>query len=1137
LAGVSAKPQAASESAAMSAAVDDAVETVTGRLSRLRERWWGCSLGTALVLAAAGSLAVLLACVLVDALSPLPQGVLAALFITWVTVTLALAALVVMQHRRAQRSLQAVARRVEMEFPEAGSHLINLVQFAEEEEDEGGFRRAAMVQAAAATKRVPLEKTAYRQTRRRRLRFCLNTPRDLAEAGMFLAGLVALGFVLAAVIPTWASSWWRVLEPWNDIPPVGRVQIVSVTPGDAEVLVGSGVTISGEIDNSDGEDYRAILHITKEDQEEATLDMQPDASRRHFKAHLPQVTVPLHYRLEIGDSQTSPYTLSVRPKPAIAEVEVSYFYPPYLGLPKQTVTQKHGDLEAPQFTIAHLTIRPLGTVARGHILVDGEKVSAFVTEEGRALRTQLFLTKNTTYTVHLFTEAGQTDSAPRVNLIRVRPDNPPTVQLVQPAGEGTAAVGKPLAVVVRAADDHGLGLVRLEMKHGEPGALAPGEVQAVKSWEAFADPCAAVLRHELTLQKKQFKQGEVVLLRAVAQDRRRLELNEPGIQAKLAPQETTTPWLKVRLIAPEAQAARSLTQLDALRTALFKILTQQIQARTLSPGIGQAKTLEGSRALAAEVRQKQAGIQKATTAVVQSIGQAEDAARLVIKRAANKLALGEMLEAVKQAEALGRVPEQKGLAAPARGLAGTQDRIIDVLRRMLNELRKDSAEALAEMGKRPGTELPADVQNKLRELKDKLKDFLKQQKKVIDATDSLAKKAVEDFSDKDEKKLKDLAAAEDDWSRFLAEKHSDFSKLPEQDFANPSFLDEMVAVETELKMAKDALTKKTADIAVPLEQLGAEMAKEMTTNIEKWLPDTPDRERWSQEEPLTGDMKEAPMAELPKELEDLVGELMEQEEDLFNELEDASSSWADSIDKGAGWDAADGPISNMSAKGVTGNRLPNQNEIGGRSGEGRQGQASGEFVGNEAVGKGGRKTPSRLTPEPHQKGQVKDSSKDPPGGATGGGKESGQGAEGLHGPVPNRPDRELGRLAKKQAELRNKAEAVDLRFKVLRYQPTDLKKLTETMKAVENDLKGGQYRTALRRRDVLLQGLGQVRTYLKGEFAVRKDQTSNLPTNVQKEVLGSMTEPSPTGWDELNRQYFERLSGPPAPAAPPNGKR
>ena len=248
-----------------------------------------------------------------------------------------------------------------------------------------------------------------------------------------------------------------------------------------------------------------------------------------------------------------------------------------------------------------------------------------------------------------------------------------------------------------------------------------------------------------------------------------------------------------------------------------------------------------------------------------------------------------------------------------------------------------------------------------------------------------------------------MAAAEDDWAKFMKELQSDLSKLPEQDFANSSMAKELVEIQTELKMAEDALLKKSADIAVPLEQLGYERAEELKTNIEKWLPDTPDREKWSQEESLTDKDKEAPMAELPGELEDMVGDLMEQEEDLFDEMEDVSSSAADSLDKGAGWDAMDGPISNMSAKGVTGNRLPNTSEIGGRSGEGRQGKSSGEFVGDEAVGKGGRKTPSRLTPDPIVKGQIKDHSKESAGGATGGGKESGKGGEGLEGPRPAQP--------------------------------------------------------------------------------------------------------------------------------------
>lgn len=1110
----------------MATASVEAVEDITSRLDSARVKWWGFSLGTCLALAAFLSLGALIFLVTLDAAVRLSQLGLAIAFGIWALLTLSMIVLLVIHQRRCRRSLEATARRVEMEFPDLESHLINFVQFSDYESSDG-FHRAAMAQAARLTKIVVFDQAARRQSPYRRIVYGLNTPRDLLETCLLLAGVVALGFLLSSAMPGWASSWWRVLKPWDFVPSVGRVQIFNVSPGDSDILIGSSVDIVASIDNADGAEHTASLFVSRSGEDEIVLPMQADNEFKKFRANLAAVNVPTRYRLEIGDSQTAYFTLKVRQKPAIAEVEVTYFYPSYLGRPKQTVTQKHADLEAPQFTIAHLAIRPLAPIARGHLIVGGQQISGMV-RDGMTLNAILFLKGDTTFTAHMFTDAGQTDSQPRVNQIRVVPDLPPTVELVQPAPDSAAPLGKNLTLLVRAADDHGLGQVRIEMKSA---GAKDDSMQTLKSWDKLPPATNQVFSHDFMLEKKRFKAGETILLRALAQDRRQLMIEHLGEKVELKPQETASRWQPLRIISADDQAKSDLARMDSLRAGLWKILQLQMQTRIVTAKLGREKSLDAARPMITDVQQRQTDIQKATVGFVASIKANEDAEQIALKQAGNKLALGDMLLAVKQAGELQRIEQLSALAKPGAALSATQDRIIDVLRRMLNELRRESSEVLAQVEKRPGTDLPSDVQNKLRDLKDKLDDFLKQQKKVIEATDSLAKKPVEDFSDKDEQKLKELAGIEDDWSRFMADRHSDFSKLPEQDFSNPSFLDELVEIQTELKMAKDALTKKSADIAVPLEQLGAEMAKEMTTNIEKWLPDTPDRERWSQEEPLTDAMKEAPMAELSKELEDLVGELMEQEDDLFDEMEDLSSSWADSIDKGAGWDAADGPISNMSARGVTGNRLPNKNEIGGRSGEGRQGQSSGEFVSNTAVGKGGRKTPSRLTPDPHVKGQVKDVSKDPVGGATGGGKESGQGGEGLHGPVPNRPEREMQRLASKQAELRNKAEGVDLRFKVLRYHHSDLKKLIETMAAVETDLRGGRYQNALRRRQVLIEGLGQVRTYLKGEFAIRKDQTSNLPTNIQKEILGSMQEPSPSGWEALNRQYFERLGSANSPSA------
>ncbi|HND54956.1 MAG TPA: hypothetical protein PLV92_21230, partial [Pirellulaceae bacterium] len=533
---------------------------------------------------------------------------------------------------------------------------------------------------------------------------------------------------------------------------------------------------------------------------------------------------------------------------------------------------------------------------------------------------------------------------PRVNSIRVTPDGPPTVQIVKPGVESVAAPGDELPVAVRAADDHGLSDVRLEWKVAEAKASesqssptnatptnsppSTAEVHVVKNWPQTGKATTAVLTHAWKLDASLFQPGQIVMLRAVAKDARQFNRRIYGQDASLAPQETASAWHRVKIVAADERAGETLSKLESINSRLWQVLQNQLRARVIVAGLMKRTDLAEARLDAQNVRQKQVQVQTAANDLVGSINPNEGSEFVALRQALAKLAHGDMIVAVQCAEALTGLKSLDQTAELAPPLAETQERVIDILRRLLDASRRATSDVLSEMKERPGQDLPPDVQQKLKDLHDKLQEFLKQQKKIIEATENLAKKPVEDFTEEDEQKLKEMAQAEDDWSRFMEEAHSDLSKLPEQDFANPSMLEEMIEVMTELKMAEGALTKKTADIAVPLEQLGAEMAEQMTTNIEKWLPDTPDRERWSQEEPISDEMKEAPMAELPGELEDIVGELMEDEEDLFDEMEDASSSWADSLDKGAGWDAMDGPISNMSARGVTGNRLPNSSEIG-----------------------------------------------------------------------------------------------------------------------------------------------------------------------------------------------------------------
>ena len=1130
-----------------------AADAVIRRLDAARQKWWLSTLLTTTVMAGCLSLAALLAFLLGDALLQCSQIALWGMILTWMLLTITLIVTVSRRLMRSQRSLEATARRIESEYPELGSSLINVVQLSSEANGpDRAFRAAAVNQAAARIGALRFEGAAAKESRWRRFVCCMQTPRDLAESLVVLILLTAVAVLCHLLIPNWGSAAARLMTPWRFVASVGTVGEIAVTPGKTTVMMGSNLKITGTIiAPADGSSPKATLFLTPDGEQETAAAMtagqtyqgkflsegqegREDQEKRPlipYKFTVPAVLKPLDYRLEIGDSQTEIYHVDVSQKPTIAEVQVTFTYPAYLNRAAQTVQQKDADLQAPQYTLAELRIRPSAPVANGHIQSGPRRFPGRVEQSGMLLVVNMPLLKDTTFTVHMANDAGHGDPNPRVNRVHVLPDRPPTVQLLKPPRQGTSAPDAAVPVIVRAADDHGLGELWLETMtqqtdadhspaepdRPEPSKQTPPE--RVKSWTEL-DGTAVLRDHRLELDPGQIGPGQTLLVRAVARDRRAFS----GLGRNEGPQKTESPWHTVRIVPQEEKSAKALEQLDQLRRAIFKILENQIRARVRAALILRQQQPTQRTDAATAVRTLQIEIQKAAADLVESIGQTQRQERSVIKRVLNTLAMGEMLRAVRHCDELVKLKALGQFDRPVSELLTVQDRIIEVLRKLLDVARQAQNEVLSEMKNRPGGDLPDDAQKKLQDLRNKLDEAIEQQKKVVEAAEDLAKAPVEDFTEEKEQLLEALAAAEDDWSKFITELNTDLSKLPEQDFANPSMLEELVEIQTEIKMAEDALLKKTADIAVPLEQLGAEMAEEIQTNLEKWLPDTPDRERWSQEEALSDLDKEAPMAELPGQLEDLVGELMEEEEDLFDEMEDVSSSAADSLDKGAGWDVMDGPISNMSAKGATGNRLPNTSEIGGRSGEGRSGKSSGEFVGDEAVGKGGRKTPSRLTPDPYMAGQIKDHSKDPTGGASGGGKESGSGGEGLEGPAPRSPgDRQMQRLAGKQATLRNKAEGVDLQFEVMNFHHTDLKTMIELMAQIQRDLKAGRYQNALRQRKVLLDGLGSVKQYLQGEFQLRQDTTTNLPADVQKEILGSMQDPSPAGWEELNRQYFERL--------------
>jgi hypothetical protein len=956
----------------------------------------------------------------------------------------------------------------------------------------------------------------------------------------------AICAVLVGLSPgTFGHGFSVLLTPTQYVPHQGKVKIVSVMPGDDTALAGQALLFSINVEVPEHRAIEAKLTVYPKSGKAATYPMVAfGGENNQYVRQGMTATEDMDYVIQAGDTESRRYHMRVLPQIQMTGYSVEAVPPAYTGqesrrleLKGKEVTAARGVMELPMGSMATVRVGLDGPVKEVLMDVagggsragkDGEPVA--MRADGQGYEAQMRVMEPMRFTVRVndganrtlkqFPETGSgTESGQECFTLMAVPDSPPTVLVTEPGRDIDAKPGDKVSLEMQATDDYGLTQVRLEVAKNSAKDFKAVQTWAVGPGKDGKPVRALTVRHVLELPMEEYKFGDTLRYRFVAVDNRDLT----AVDATLGRQTTAGQVFGISFNDKSAVTAASAKTWEELRKKLAAILEKQVALRKSADGLTVGMAVAEMRKVCGPIAEGQKGIKTDLTSVTKNFP-FEPSMKLV-QKSLEVLAMEDAAEAVDRGADIMLLSDGKTLRPLATRLRQHQNRIVDVLQTLLAMVAADQ-ERLTKGTEHDGSDPLTDAKEAWKKLAEELKKFEKEQQGVIDASAALAKKPKDRFDANDLKKLADLAVMEDKWEKFFNERLADLSKVVEQDQANASLLEEVVKMKVELATAKDALELKATEIATTAAEVGLESAQELTTHIERWLQQQPDRIRWQMEDPITPN--DPAMAELPRQLQDMVGDLMDKEEDLTQEMESLASKWVDSLDQGAGWDAMDGPISNMSAQGVTGNQLPKDMEIQGRSGEGREGRTSGEMVGAEAEGKEGRRTPTRLTNDPFSNSQVQDHSTLPAGGgggATGGGKKGALGGEGLEGPASGDQANITQRLAGRQATIRNEAERLNLQMHAAGYDNFKLVESNAYLKKSEDALKQYQYHTALYYQEEAVQSLNTAKVLAAGEMHVIADTSPKAGDKARKDVESALNGPLPKGYGEPVKAYFEKLSG------------
>jgi hypothetical protein len=1124
------------------------------------------------LICAAGSLGMWLPLCLLDNALHLPPGLRLALSLGAVVIMVWLLWTNVIQPGIRPQSLAHAALTLERVFEIPENLLINALCF------EGRHFHAAEKPFARQTVKAALSQMPEADLGE------LWDKRRIARWAIPIAVILLLWSIYAVAFGRQAANaLTRYLLPLADTPPAGSL-VLEITP-DHDVTLSEGddlsvvARIGGRVETlrsypqivwrDDGTQIdpeqragekatmRAVGGIVKG---EALGDGGPDrtshpqaalegATRQEFHHTFGKVNRSFEFRVFAGDTYSPDIKVTVNRIPRIAESHFRVAAPPYTGLDPIDSLGPPEPLWGLPDSQALITVQ-LDKKAERLRWKTAEETIEFKEVEG-LWQAKTRLQKPGVYEIDVRVSEASKDATIASGSIFLRQDAPPQVEFETDSNRLLVDPGQRLQLPIRASDDFGIRQLEVTLRPSQ----ADSSSAVLQKWTYEGPPGKKGPLTEtllLTIDSERFQPGNSYVLEASCRD-----FCPQGNTGKSQPLTLQVKGLNELTVSADAPTAAAFEALDkaiqAQQTALGA--TRNLEANLDDVIVPTRKASENAEALGRhrdELGKRQGRVGECMTEAWNASAEPRPSfvQKLVALRDSEHKQTMEKIVGVGgivKGEALGdgRSDRTSHPQAALEGATRTEpatvirslgsverlqayilDQLIALKGAFARQNEADAEKTAEEVLGKP-QDLGPDPKDALDAFKNELKSFVSEQKRIIHDRQMITDLPPEDLSDEQKDQLEALALDQSKLAEILSQAVNDFTNLDLQDFGDNAMVEKAKSVfqkaeELDKTASEAAEIRQARQDAYRLETEAVEMAEELVINCEATMGFYDDIQfvaEVPEDEQLV-----APLADLPSELEDLVGNLVTSEQEMRPEVEDIGS-YLNSLDHTAG-PIADGTISSTSAKGKTGDQKPEDNIIQGRSGAGRTGMADGQLV--EAVAKalpdneyGLRE---RTSNTPLEGGQVKDEDTKAQTGGTGLGKTTdGTTMFGVGGRLPAKVLDMMKTTTARQLEIRRSAQEIVPKLKSHNLPTAEIEQSVAAMKAVEDAMSkrdGVGIRTAYASA---VDSLSRSRSAIGKHVAVQRTGDAALARRLE-EMQSQGTAGQFKGYEQIISAYFEALA-------------